>query len=375
MIQSRRTDKVYDTAIIGGGVLGLWAARHAIKRGEKVALIEKRQIGAGASGGFLGALMPHMPDGWDAKKQFQYEGLTTLREAVDVLKAETGIDCGYKMCGRIMPLPHEKMLQHMPVRTSGAAKYWGEGLDMNLLSDQGGEWFDAGWVNPERAKFGIQHDTFSARINPRAYLVALETYVRPRIEVLEGVEVISLTLRQAQDEGGVMLSSGETLHAAKIIVANGWEAYSLLQPFMGDLNAGKPIGRGVKGQAVVVEFAHNDDLPIVYHDGTYVVPHKGNRVAIGSTSRNAWTGEPNAFDQQDMEFYEKAVQLVPALKNAPIVGRWAGVRPRNTIDGRGTDPWFGPVPGGENLIALIGGFKITFGVGHLDFCGDDRFVQ
>ena len=44
-----------------------------------------------------------------------------------------------------------------------------------------------------------------------------------------------------------------------------------------------------------------------------------------------------------------------ALKEAPIIGRWAGVRPRNTIDGRGTAPWFGPVPEYEGLIAMIGG--------------------
>lgn len=371
----------FDVAIIGAGILGLWAARHAIKRGERVCVIEKCTIGAGASGGFLGALMPHMPDGWDAKKQFQYEGLSSLPQAIAELEADTGHNCGYRMCGRIMPLPHEKMLQHMPIRTKGSQEFWGDGLEMVLQEDLHKLGTPCpelveGWVNPEIAKFGIQYDTFSARINPRAYLKALESYVRPRAEVMEGTEVAGLVLRQAQHEeqvqheghaqgeGIVELANADKIHAGKIIVANGYEAYPMLQPYMGEMNGDKPIGRGVKGQAVLVEYAHDDSLPIVYHDGTYVVPHAGNRVAIGSTSRKEWHGA-DIFDDDDMGFYERAVEYVPALKDAPIIDKWAAVRPRNTLEGKGTDPFFGPVPGCDNLIALIGGFKITLGVAHV----------
>lgn len=373
----------YDTVVVGGGILGLWAARHAIKRGERVCLVEKRKIGAGASGGFLGALMPHMPDGWDAKKQFQYEGLSTLAQAIAELEADTGHDCGYRMCGRIMPLPHEKMLQHMPIRTKGSQEFWGEGLEMVLhedidnlssphsklssvthleLSPLPHPELVEGWVNPEIAKFGIQYDTFSARVNPRAYVAALEAYVRPRAKVIEGVEA---TLRQVQGESIVELTDDDKIHAGKIIIANGYEAYPMLQPYMGEvLNGGKLIGRGVKGQAVLVEFEHDDNLPIVYHDGVYVVPHAGNKVAIGSTSRKEWQ-DAHAFDEADMEFYHKAVQYVPALKDAPITDKWAAIRPRNTLEGKGTDPYFAAVPECENLYALIGGFKITLGVAHV----------
>ncbi|MEM9278106.1 MAG: FAD-binding oxidoreductase [Pseudomonadota bacterium] len=364
MIQTAKSNKTFDTAIIGGGILGLWAARHAIKRGERVVLIEKRHIGAGASGGFLGALMPHMPDSWNAKKQFQYEGLSTIGNAIAELKADTGLDCGFKRCGRIMPLTHEKILPQVERRVEGAGKHWDDQYEMRSIRTSD---FFEGWINPEIAKQGIQHDTLSARVNPRAYLKALEVYVRQRAEVLEGAEVASRILRQGQDEGDVILANGQTITASGIIVANGWEAYPLLQPFMSEMNDNKPIGRGVKGQAVLVGFEHDDDLPIVYHDGSYVVPHADNKVAIGSTSLNEWSGEPEEFDPDDMTFYEKAIELVPALKDAPIIDRWAGVRPRNTIDGRGTSPWFGPVPGHESLTALIGGFKITLGVAHLDF--------
>ena len=359
MIHRAQSNKIFDTAIIGGGVLGLWAARHAIKRGEKVVLLEKRKIGAGASGGFLGALMPHMPDNWNAKKQFQFEGLDTLESVIAELEEETGISCGYRRCGRIMPITNEKLLGQIDRRIQGAKLNWRGQYDLSISDDFSGE-----WINPAIAKFGIQHDTLSARVNPRQYLAALDAYVRPRCELTEGAEVVAVTLRQAQGEGEVLLANGDKITAGKIIVANGYEAYPLLQPYMGEANMDKPIGRGVKGQAVLVEFAHGDDLPIVYHDGSYIVPHKGNCVAIGSTSENVWQ-EADTFDNSNMEFYKHAIELVPALKDAPIIDKWARVRPRNTLEGRGTEPYFGSIDGYENLIALIGGFKITVGVAHM----------
>ncbi len=361
--------KSFDTAIIGAGVVGLWAARHAIKRGERVILVEKRKIGSGASGGFLGALMPHMPDVWNAKKQFQLDGLTTLGEAVDALQADTGLDCGYRQCGRIMPVLHEKLLPQIERRISGAAEHWGNGYSLqNLATPQ----MPNQWLSRDIATHGAQTDSLSARINPRAYVRALEVVCRSRAEICEDMAVVGIG---SDDTGGtVTLADGHQLSVGKVIVAAGWEAYALLQPHLETINAGKPIGRGVKGQAVLLDYAHADDLPIVYHDGAYVVPHGGNRVAIGSTSINDWQSEtchqPETFDYHDMDFYRRAMDLVPALKKAPIIERWAGVRPRNTLAGRGTSPWFGPVPAQPNLVALIGGFKITLGVAHLDFASN-----
>jgi len=367
-------------AVVGGGVLGLWAARHAIKLGERVVLLEKHKIGAGASGGFLGALMPHMPDNWNAKKQTQFDGLDTLESVIAKLEEETGVYCSYRRCGRIMPVTNEKLLGQIDRRIKGSEINWQQKYAMTLRQAQdeaSKDQLDASpeihskldpefverWINWDVAKFGVQHDSISARINPRQYLAALEAYTRPRCDLVENTEVYALHM--FNDHGELSVSSGEKITAGKIIVANGYEAYPLLQPYMGKINEEKPIGRGVKGQAVLLEFQHNDELPIVYHDGSYVVPHEGNRVAIGSTSENEWE-DANSFDETNMGFYERAIELVPALKKAPIIDRWAGVRPRNTLEGRGTEPYFGPVAGHENLIALIGGFKITLGVAHLD---------
>jgi glycine oxidase len=51
---------------------------------------------------------------------------------------------------------------------------------------------------------------------------------------------------------------------------------------------------------------------------------------------------------------------VPLLRDAPVVERWAGIRPKAI----GRDPLVGPVPGHPNVISLTGGFKISFGMAH-----------
>jgi NADPH-dependent 2,4-dienoyl-CoA reductase/sulfur reductase-like enzyme len=44
-----------DLVVVGAGVAGLWLALKAARAGLSVTLVERDRIGAGASGGFLGA--------------------------------------------------------------------------------------------------------------------------------------------------------------------------------------------------------------------------------------------------------------------------------------------------------------------------------
>nr|WP_272212198.1 FAD-dependent oxidoreductase [Marinicella sp. W31]MDC2878110.1 FAD-dependent oxidoreductase [Marinicella sp. W31] len=74
--------------IIGGGIMGLWAAYHAEKAGIETLLIDRAAPGSGTSNGLLGALMAYMPDLWDAKKQFQFEALVALEDQIRQLEDE-----------------------------------------------------------------------------------------------------------------------------------------------------------------------------------------------------------------------------------------------------------------------------------------------
>ena len=66
-----------DLVIIGGGIMGLWAALKAERLGIETILIDGDRTGSGASGGLLGALMAHMPElgGSSSKAMAALEGL------------------------------------------------------------------------------------------------------------------------------------------------------------------------------------------------------------------------------------------------------------------------------------------------------------
>ena len=71
------TSQIRDVVVVGGGVFGLSCAYACLQRGLSVTVLDSGKVGNGASGGIVGAMAPHSPDGWNTKKQFQYEALTT----------------------------------------------------------------------------------------------------------------------------------------------------------------------------------------------------------------------------------------------------------------------------------------------------------
>ena len=87
--------------------------------------------------------------------------------------------------------------------------------------------------------------------------------------------------------------------------------------------------------------------------------HDGGCAAVGSTSEDAY-GDAASTDGRLDDVVARARALVPALRDAPVAERWAGIRPKAA----GRDPLVGPLPGRPNVIALTGGFKISFGVAH-----------
>ncbi|MEM7731655.1 MAG: FAD-binding oxidoreductase [Pseudomonadota bacterium] len=99
----------YDVAIVGGGFTGLSAARHLAKSGCKVAVLEAREVGHGAScrnGGHLNNGMAH---GYgDAMARFGADGARRLYQAYDasidqieqVIEDEQ-IDCNFRRSGKL----------------------------------------------------------------------------------------------------------------------------------------------------------------------------------------------------------------------------------------------------------------------------------
>lgn len=308
----------------GAGIFGLSIAWELSRRGADVQIVETARPGAGASGGVVGALAPHTPDRWNAKKQFQLDGLLAAADwwaRVD----ETGGGCsGYARIGRVQPLADQRGVDLAHARVADAAANWGAHALWQVVQDpELGDW------TPASATGHYLHDTLSARLNPAGAIASL---------------CAALTTR------GVEFTDAPRACDATVL-ATGAAGLADLTAELGHL-----IGNGVKGQAALLAADSPADLPQIYADGLHVVPHGDGRVGIGSTSERDWTHD--GPDEQLDEIIVRARDAVPALRDAPVVQRWAGIRPR----ARSRSPLLGSHPLRDGVFVANGGFKIGFGI-------------
>ena len=341
--------------IVGGGIMGLWAAVKAERLGIDTLLVEAGRLGGGASGGLLGALMPHMPDRWSDKKQFQFDALVALEAEIAGLEAETGLSGGYRRCGRIIPLPKPHLRGIAERHERDAAENWRSG-ERRFQWHVGERPSVAGWVDDAAGEAGFVFDTLAARVSPRALIALLSAFLRKarHVQVAEGCRVVSLDA----DAGRAALSSGEEISFGHVVVANGHESFPLIRDALG-LEAGVALGQAVKGQAALLDAAADPAMPVVFLNGLYIVPHEDGTVAIGSTSEDCFS-EPFSTDEKLEKLLVDACTVVPSLAGAPVLERWAGLRPKAV----GRDPMVGAMAGTAKLVALSGGFKVSFGLAH-----------
>jgi glycine oxidase len=344
-----------DLVIIGGGIMGLWAALKAERRGVDTILIDGDRPGSGASGGLLGALMAHMPDRWNEKKQLQFDGLLSLEAEIAELEAETGLSAGYRRCGRLIPLPKPHLRPIAERHSQEAETNWsqqGRRFEWSVVEESP---FDD-WPSQRFTDAGLVLDRFAGRVSPRALIAAIRARLERtgRVRILEGAAVQSIDASARQ----LRLADGASVGFGDLLVAAGVGSFPLLEAIGPPVR--KPLGRGVKGQAALLKVDLPADLPLVYLDGLYVVPHEGGRVAVGSTSENSFD-DPFSTDAQLDALIAEARELAPVLQRAEVVERWAGLRPK-AVD---RDPMVGPHPDHPHIHALTGGFKVSFGIAHV----------
>jgi glycine oxidase len=313
-----------DLTVRGGGIFGLSIAWAAVQRGAKVRLIETASIGAGSSGGVVGALAPHVPENWNDKKAFQLESLLMAQGWWQAVEAASDLPSGYARTGRLQPLADAAAVELAQKRADTARDLWQGNAEWRVIPAKGGDWEPAspcGW---------LVHDTLSARLHPRMAAAALVAAIRAK-----GGEVI---IGDAADEGAVVWATG----------------LAGLLALSDDL--GRTIGGGVKGQALLLRHAA-ETLPQLFVAGLHIIPHADGTVAIGSTSEHTWT-DPTSTDDQLTALHSAAIAALPVLAGAEVVERWAGVRPR----AKSRAPILGQWPGRPGQFVANGGFKIGFGM-------------
>ena len=313
-----------DLTVRGGGSFGLCIAWEAAKRGARVRVIERTRIGAGASGGIVGALSPHVPESWNPKKAFQLESLLMAPDFWGGVEQVSGLETGYGRVGRLQPLADQAAVVLARQRGENAKTLWQGRAEWRLVPATGAPW------EPHSPSGWLVEDTLSARLHPRMAGQALVAAIRAK-----GGEVV---IGDAPNEGPVIWATG-------------------LQGLQ-DLsdNLGRDVGGGVKGQAISLRFDASH-APQLFADALHIIPHADGTVAIGSTSEHSWTDETGT-DSQLETLYTRAIAALPVLKDAPVLERWAGIRPR----AKTRAPILGEWPARQGQFVANGGFKIGFGM-------------
>ncbi len=313
-----------DVTVRGAGIFGLSIAWACAARGAKVQVVDPFGPGAGSSGGIVGALAPHVPENWNEKKAFQLDSLLMAEAFWAEVAAAGGADPGYARTGRVQPVADARALELAQARAQGAEALWqGRAVWQVKRAEQMGDWV------PDTPSGWVIFDSLSARMHPRRACAALVSALAAR-----GVTVAA----EAPDAGAVVHATGVA----------GLEEISRV--------TGATFGNGVKGQAALLRLDRRD-APQLFVDGVHVVPHADGTVAVGSTSERDYDA-PGSTDAQLDTVLDRARAAVPALRDAPVIDRWAGVRPRS----KSRAPVLGAHPLYAGQFIANGGFKIGFGM-------------
>jgi len=313
-----------DVTVMGAGAFGLSVAWACAKRGAKVQVIDPNGVAAGSSGGIVGALAPHTPENWNPKKAFQFESLMMAVAFWSEIEDVSGLPTGYGRLGRLQPIADARAMTRALQREETSKTLWEGRARWQIRSAE-----DVGAWAPQSPTGKLVHDTLSARVHPRLACQALA---------------------KALTANGVSIATSGSLKGMTVW-ATGWEGLKELSQ-----QHHRMVGNGVKGQAALFQLDRRNQ-PQLYADALHIIPHADGTVAVGSTSEREFD-DPRCTDAQLDDVINRAIKAMPALANAPVLERWAGVRPR----ARSRAPMLGAHPFRSGEYIANGGFKIGFGM-------------
>jgi len=326
-----------DVIVIGGGVIGLLSAYRLAAEGKRVTLLDRGPVGGEASWAGGGIVSPLYPWRYSSAvtalahwSQDYYPGLGQQ------LLARTGLD----------PEVHVTGLYWLDLDDQAEALAWAPRERRPLHEVP----VDAAYAAVPSLGAGFQRAIYMSGVanvrNPRLVkalraalldMPAVTLHEHSRVEgfVHEGARIL-----------GVCTGAGDLLADQVVVAAGAWSG-EVLQ----GLGLTLPV-EPVKGQMILFKCAE-DFLPsMVLARGRYAIPRRDGHILIGSTLEHV------GFDKTPTEgalasLRASAEELLPALKEAEVMGHWAGLRP-GSPEGI---PFIGEVPGHPGLWLNCGHYR------------------
>jgi glycine oxidase len=333
------SDSSPDVLIIGAGVIGCAIARAlALGGGGRIVVVDRGTPGGEASGAAAGVLAA-------ASSRVKRGALLDLKRAsaerypalVDALRAETGIDVGYVPNG-LLDLAFTSREAEQLDRVVAKRREQGfrvERLDADAVRAAYPD------VNPAVRRGAVFAD--DAVIDNGRLVEALQAAAVARgVDFRLGAAVRHL--RRRRGAGLEVEGDGFRYAPGRVVIAAGaWSA-----ALTAGVRARLPV-RTDRGEMLAVKpRAPLLAQPIFWGDAC-LVPRAAGEVWIGSTSVRDAT-DKLVLARHAALLLTRAVRMVPALADAPVVRVWSGMRPLSTL----ARPIIGPLPGVPGVTLAVG---------------------
>jgi glycine oxidase len=309
------TVDVVDVVVIGGGVIGCAIARDLARRNARVTLIERRAVGAEASGAAAGTLGAQAE--CDQPGPLLDLALASRRlfpALLDAVRDETGIPCepggGVLYCA--LSDEDERVLEE---RRRWQAEL---GLRVERLGRDDVLALEHCLTPETRWALHYPDDQW---LDPRGLTIALGTAAeRAGVRMLAGTTAVRVT--SVGDRVTGVACGAESITSAAVVNAAGSWAGLIELP---SCSAAPPVFP-VRGQMVAVGAPAARPHHALYSTDGYIVPRVQGPIVAGSTY------EQVGYDKRVTagglaRVLASAVRLLPELEGLPVVETWAGLRP------------------------------------------------
>jgi len=304
-----------DVAVVGGGVIGCAVARELGRRGARVVVVERGQVGGEATRAAAGMVAPQA----ECERPGPLLALGLASRAryaswTEALCEESGIDVEYRAEGIVY-----LALTAVDERVLAARARWqrAAGLRVERLAAR-----DARALVPavNRQVRAVLHFPDDHRVNNERLGIAVALAARRAgVTILEGTAASGVVARRGRVTG-IETTAGR-IHARAVVNAAGAWAGELALP------AGVPPPVfPVRGQMIVLRGAPGELSRPVYSRRGYLVPRLDGRILAGSTLERAGF-EKRVTVRAAADILVAVRAMVPALASLSVDGMYAGLRP------------------------------------------------
>ncbi|MFO7628095.1 MAG: FAD-dependent oxidoreductase [Prochlorococcaceae cyanobacterium] len=295
--------------VLGGGLIGLAIAHQLARRGRSVQVLSRRRSEAA---GFVaaGMLAPHAEGLGGELLGLGQESLKRIPAWVEQIEADSGLACGLRPCGIVVPFGSAAERDAYPTAA------WGEPLGRAGLERE------IAGIGP-RWQAGLLFNQDGQIDNRRQLMRALErACVEMGVGFQEGAEVLALECGGDGALAGVRLRTAEgeqqQLPAEQAVLACGaWSARLLSE---------LPVFP-VKGQMLSLQAPRQALQRVIFGPGTYLVPRADGLLVVGATSEAEAGFSEGLTPAGQRQLQEGLEALLPEAAHWPPMERWWGFRP------------------------------------------------